>query len=131
MNKMVTPELIAYMAGIIDGEGTIMVEYLKGRWTPRPRICFGMTDRAIGELFYDIFGGSFNAKKPSGLGKKVIWYWQITGWRAQDMCSLLYPYLIIKKAKALECIGVRLTTRSEAAKAKSAYRQRDKGGRYK
>jgi len=120
------PELLAYMAGIVDGEGTIVIEHLRTRDVPR--IAIGMTDRAVPQLFVDAFGGSFRRKPPSGMGKKDIWYWQIVGRRAVQILTYLYPYLIIKKPKAQECFNLRIRSRSDAAKENWARRKTNAKG---
>jgi hypothetical protein len=108
------PELLAYMAGIIDGEGTIFIEHKEK--SDVPRIGLGMTVRAVPQLFVDAFGGGLRCRPPSGLGKKDIWYWQVTGQKAVQILTYLYPYLIIRKAKAQECFNLRLPSNSDSQK---------------
>jgi hypothetical protein len=122
------PELLAYMAGIVDGEGSIFITHNKN--SDMPRIGIGMTDRAVPQLFADTFGGSFRCKPPAGLGKKDIWYWQITGRRAVQILTYLYPYLIIKKVKAQECFNLHLPTYSDSAKERTRSAIRNLKGQF-
>ena len=130
-SKIDKSELLAYLAGIVDGEGSIFNELPRNEHSsPIPRVCLGMVGQSVPQLLQDTFGGTLRLREPCGLGKLPLWYWQATGWRAQDICTQLYPYLIVKRDKAKECIEAKLSTQSEAARARALRKERDANGRF-
>lgn len=93
---------LAYMAGIIDGEGSF--GFSKRGPSGNHRLYFYiqvvMTDRPIVELFSELFGGAINERMLVGrLGTKPQYVWQVRGDRAWDAYYQLEPYLRIKRWK--------------------------------
>lgn len=104
-----TPTELAYIAGIVDGEGNIGIYELKSRPNGRakeyiglfPRLCIANTDaRLFGWLLPRLPGsrlytyvGSLGRKKPCG---RFVY----DGARAAALCRMMLPYLTIKKIKA-------------------------------
>jgi hypothetical protein len=101
--------VLAYMAGIIDGEGTI------GRNGSRLRnwpwhITFSNTEKAMID-FFAAYGGLVSKRHDKSLRGGTIksvkpqWNWRVC--RAVDVLALavaLQPYLIVKRHRADECI---------------------------
>jgi hypothetical protein len=106
--------LISYLAGIIDGEGTIRINRCAGEATLKQlkrknpihagQISVGMSSREVCERLQAAFGGSVREERvPAGC--KVIYRWAITS-RPMVISALraLLPYLIVKKEQAEEVL---------------------------
>ncbi len=109
---MTAKEKIAYIAGIIDGEG--YVGMIKTVTSPRiypnmyvlvPRITVKMCEREATDLGHKLFGGSIYQVKAFGNNRRA-WTWQLTNKKAVANCiKHLMPYLRIKKHQA-DCISL-------------------------
>lgn len=98
-----SPTEAAYLAGIIDGEGTILVY-------PRPpssrlsvRVVVVNTDEPLMD-WLETLGGNRNWKttRPTNYSDhpKPCWSWVVNGMNAVAILKQVLPYMIIKKAKA-------------------------------
>lgn len=105
---MLTPTEAAYFAGILDGEGSIAIY---PRWV---RVAIGNTDENLIEWLRGFCGGV--SANPSHPNRKQCWRWQI-GNRVDCRWLLVQvlPYLIIKRARALEALAVLDKVMGEAA----------------
>lgn len=95
---------LAYLAGIIDGEGTILHQ-AAGRSTPIWTVKFNMTDRPLVEWVHS-FGGTFNVRPPAKPGHKEQYAWAVN--RQLDVLTFLeaiLPYLRVKRARAEEALA--------------------------
>ncbi len=90
--------ILPYLAGIIDGEGSINITQYKTRgkhirW--RPSIKVSMVDKQVVELFSTTFGFNIYEGKAKS-GRKV--YTCEAAWRGcRKILEFLYPYLRCKK----------------------------------
>jgi len=100
---------IAYIAGLIDGEGCIRMQkqYDRKDWSPKytPSINFTNTNRESVELISEFFGGTKIFEHYSGddgfNGNKVCYRTQISGKNlVMNILKKLIPYLRIKKREA-------------------------------
>jgi hypothetical protein len=95
----------AYLAGILDGEGSICISkttpkgLAKSPWFAGS-ISVGMTSKQVVKTFKDKFGGSFSTSKPNGLGDKRIYRWMVISQNARLVAKTLLPFLKIKKRQA-------------------------------
>ncbi len=95
---------LAYIAGIVDGEGSISRVKGKKSW----RICVYNTDLGLIDWLVS-FGGKFYVRPEMTCGfktKKTQYGWQVQ--RRVDVFELLtavLPYLRIKKQKAVDAIS--------------------------
>jgi hypothetical protein len=96
---------LSYLAGIIDGEGSIGIEHLsptKGR--PKSyyvcRLTVINTNKNLMELLLHFFGGSYNQRKKIEK-RKICYRWHIFGENLEKTLDQLIPYLFIKKQQAL------------------------------
>jgi hypothetical protein len=94
---------IAYMAGIIDGEGTIGItkvtpkRYTNPRYTAR--IHFANVNKDVVDLFASVFGGSVREERVPN--RQLIYRWYRVGNPiTKEILLQLQPYLIIKKRQA-------------------------------
>lgn len=92
--KLTTHEL-AYLAGIIDGEGTITVQ-VRGLYA-RPCVSIANTSTLLKQWLQD---RGFDPHMAMNSSKR--WYWRIhwSGYPVDRLLQLVRPYLIIKAAHA-------------------------------
>jgi len=98
--------LFSYLAGIIDGEGTIRIgaNNPPAKWPNRNIVYYasiglGMTDKAVIELFAKKFGG--NLRKECVPNRKIVYRWGTCGSKVvPEIIKRLLPYLIVKKKQA-------------------------------
>jgi len=95
---------LAYIAGLIDGEGSIQYkQYMRKRkHNPRAyptwsiRIEIAMTDRSVLVWLNEILGvGTVNPRKVKP-GKKKQWRWRCSHRQAYFVARLIWPYVHIK-----------------------------------
>tara|TARA_Y100000004_G_C8865612_1_gene391007 strand:+ start:104 stop:511 length:408 start_codon:yes stop_codon:yes gene_type:complete len=95
---------LAYIAGLIDGEGSIQYkQYMRKRkhnpkayptWSIRIEIA--MTDRSVLVWLNEILGvGTVNPRKVKP-GKKKQWRWRCSHRQAYFVAKLIWPYVHIK-----------------------------------
>lgn len=99
-----SPETLAYVAGIIDGEGTIFVGYLGGkRNTSYPVLRIAMTYRPIIEWLEKTLDTCknyrHNRKNPNPRAKPC-YACTLYGKKAQKVCEKTLPYLKVKHKQA-------------------------------
>lgn len=99
--------LLAYMAGIFDGEGTVGIKKYLPKGNNRTMCYFlylriGMQSFDVMNLFKETFGGSLNEERVRQEGKNPIWRWDATGKsHVAAILGALLPYLIVKKDQAI------------------------------
>lgn len=88
---------LAYLAGVFDGEGCVMLAR-DGNDTYCLSVKISMCDKPILQKFRKAFGGSLlRLKRPASYSKyKAIYMWQISTRKAEAALSQLQPYLIGK-----------------------------------
>lgn len=111
---------IAYMAGIIDGEGSIYI----GNFSSNPKtgskyyqtnIEVTNTDKNLMDWIVNTFGGRLNiytAKQLPKNSRRTVYRWIATGERVTHLAEILLPYLIAKKRQAEIMIKMRETYKS-------------------
>lgn len=98
--------VLAYLAGIIDGEGCIRIAKANGsRFTSHSAsINCGMTQSEPIELLYHVFGGSIRWNQPTCKNAspcKPLRYWYCNGRDGvAKTLRALYPYLRAKRKQA-------------------------------
>lgn len=96
----------AYVAGLIDGEGSVEIQKRKRAqcvnnvyFCPRIRIC--MTDKNIIEWLKDSFGGFISYRKEHDNCRESF-SWAMTSVKSvKPFIEKVYPYLKVKKQQAL------------------------------
>src|ERR1700747_2590374 len=98
----------AYLAGIIDGEGSIMMIHHK----PRPngngtkweywvlRVSVANTDIRLIIWLLEKFGGGFSTGKNKRPNQKDHYQWRLDSKRAEPILRAALPYLILKREQA-------------------------------
>lgn len=107
--------LLAYLAGIVDGEGSISVR--RSTYAMRhgngggaafwERVKVKMVDPEAVDLLYAAFGGSRRTEASSAKRGKPLHAWEVTGWGAHHALEMLFPYLRVKRAQAENCFALR------------------------
>ena len=108
-------DLIAYAAGLFDGEGNINYKQYKCK-NPSGKIYMkwnvamevAMTDLDCIKNFFDIVGvGSIHFKGigKGSLGKKDQWRWRCSHQKALYLAKLFLPYSVTKRPKLLQIIN--------------------------
>ena len=102
--------LYAYAAGLVDGEGCIMIVKCKSCLSrPKPcnyfysKLVVGMLDREGIDVLQGLFGGRINSYM---WGEKMGYYWVIQANKALEPLKKLYPFLRVKKAQAEVAIAL-------------------------
>lgn len=92
----------AYVAGLLDGEGSFGISYLKSMERYIPQISCSMTDEAPIAYLAKLGGVAYfpvERKKPIPRTKPQ-WQVKINGKRAIALCRRLRPYLLVKQRHA-------------------------------
>ena len=101
------PAVLGYIAGILDGEGSVTIVRQKRRMQPNVTISIASTTTELHEWFCSTLGGKSFERKINHLGTKPVWYWQITAMRdVQALLKAILPYMIIKREKATEALSI-------------------------
>lgn len=96
---------IAYIAGIIDGEGCIHIgreksnRYRSG-YVFRLSVSLSSTEEWLPNWLKFVFGGYIYSQQPRGLQRKPYWEWRLMHNKAKDFLELIYPYLRLKQPQA-------------------------------
>lgn len=90
-------EMMAYIAGLIDGDGNIGL-----RNGPRgklsPVIQFHNSSKQSCVFLHNLFGGNISSDKPKKEGHQIVWRWMLQGVDGcKNFISKVGMYLIIKK----------------------------------
>jgi hypothetical protein len=91
---------LAYMAGLIDGEGSLSCIVHGGGKTCYPTISVAMTDFPVIHWLADkwhVTVSNFPRRDPRYKPQVFV---RLSGERARLLCELLLPYLIVKKRQA-------------------------------
>ena len=90
----------AYAAGIVDGEGCIMITKVGVSYAPL--VTVSNTNFELMEELHKTYGGKiYKISKPKNkLHWKDSWQWRIHWSYAVDFLKEIYPFLIIKKKQA-------------------------------
>ena len=91
----------AYVAGLIDGEGSIHIEETKGKWYA-PRMGLGMTKPALSVMteLHQEYGGTLRIMRPATEKWAEAWMFYVHGADCEKLLRDVIPYLKIKKHHA-------------------------------
>lgn len=94
----------AYLAGIIDGEGSIgLYTSDRARRVGEPVVTVDSTDREVLDWLKMTFGGSIVVKRKQRPHHRQAWTWRVKNRKAVALLALALPYLRIdrKRVRAL------------------------------
>lgn len=92
---------LAYIAGFVDGEGSVTIVNTHGQLALR--VCVVQTDKDVLEWIRAVLdcGGSISTRSRKGsLGKKTLYVLQWGGASAGRVLEQVLPYLRVKRGKA-------------------------------
>jgi len=105
--KMEDKEKFAYMAGLIDGEGTITFVKRGSKYPGKfiIRVIVVGTSKELFDWISKEFGGTTDITKVGERKAKIqstqdMYYWYITTQKAVSLLRECYPFLVIKKRQA-------------------------------
>jgi hypothetical protein len=108
---------IAYLAGIIDGEGSIYIQRRKTKsgWSYFPRFQVVNTNRKLMEWIKQTFGGLIYDKPRNHIQShwKMQIEWFTTRGLLDHLLPLIIPYLVIKREQAEIMIKFRQSFKKE------------------
>ena len=102
---MIKETELAYLAGLLDGEGTISLTSKLRKYGYRyfqPRICITNTKIEMLNFCKDKFGGLIyiSAKANSVENRRTAYRWSLSGDKACLLLASILPFLTIKKQQA-------------------------------
>lgn len=109
---------IAYLTGIIDGEGTVFIgnygtkDKIRGTGFFQTVLAVTTTDKVLIKHLYELFGGwksEYTPKQRAVNCKGPVFSWKCTGDLMAHLCELMLPYSIIKKDQLQIMIEFRKT----------------------
>jgi hypothetical protein len=117
LKKDYTNTELAYLAGIVDGEGSIYIgNYSKNPKTGVPHFQTNMqvtnTDKSLIDWLFNTFGGLVSArtaKQTPENSRKAVFNWTASGDRVTHLCELILPYVIIKRRQVEIMLKIRAT----------------------
>lgn len=100
---------LAYLGGIVDGEGYIGVKRTGRRYHARLQV--GMVERHAIDVLRETFGGSLTIEQHGRL--RPIHRWHVSDRQAEQALRSLLPYLRVKRDQAIVVLGLRDFQREE------------------
>lgn len=99
---MVRETTLAYLAGMIDGDGfiTITRSIRNGKEYFGPQVGISGTRREPHDLAASLWGGAVSAHTPKNPNHRVQYQWQRMGKDAVPILNAILPYLLVKKDHA-------------------------------
>lgn len=92
---------IPYVAGLLDGEGSIsLLKHSTGR-SRRPQLCIAMSEVQPLEAAKEIIGGFISIRRKAEGRKKIMHDLRLGGKPAQEVLEELRPYLVIQRRQRL------------------------------
>ena len=105
---------LAYLAGIVDGEGYVGIKKdrgykCQGRTTPgyHARIQIRMVDEPAIAFLSETLGGWYYKEKPHNRGGRLLYCYQASDQKAEDALRQLLPYLRVKRQNAETVLALR------------------------
>lgn len=109
---------IAYLAGIIDGEGCFCL-HDQGSHKFSCQLQIGNTDLRLLQWIRTTFGGSVNYERRHNPKHKVVWRWLAHQAEIDHILPAIMPFLIVKKNQAELMLAYRATLAPRINKMRS------------
>lgn len=92
---------VAWAAGFLEGEGSFM------SWRGKPRIKVSQVNREPLEQLQTLFDGPIcldggPARKKANPRRQEMWYWSLSGPRAEAVMRAVYPYMSQKRRDQID-----------------------------
>lgn len=96
-------EMMAYIAGLIDGDGHIGMRRREEGLAPLVQLHNSV--RQMPEYLKKVFGGTLASDKPKKEGNRIIWKWMLQGREGCREClKRISSYLVLKRDSAEEIL---------------------------
>jgi hypothetical protein len=104
--RKLRPADVFYIAGFVDGEGTISIHKDRNNYRARVMVC--NTDKEICEWFMEVTGKGHISKRTWHNKKwKPGYTWILEGLQpTKEFLCQIFPYLKIKQEQATLCLGL-------------------------
>ena len=101
---MTNEELYAYIAGLIDGEGSVSIIRKSGGHIPMIQLSMRAPAK-VPKWLYNTFGGGYGEYKQGNhaYGDGYTAKWSLSGYQALELLSNIRPY-IIEKLEVIELV---------------------------
>jgi hypothetical protein len=101
-NTSIEATTLAYLAGMIDGDGYITINrsVRAGKVYHAPQVGIAGTRREPHDLAASLWGGTVSCYAPANPGHRHQFQWSRQGGVAARIIELLEPYLLIKREHA-------------------------------
>ena len=116
IRKSYKPTILAYLAGIVDGEGSISIGSYSMSSIGTPQfttyLCICNTNKDMIDWLVDNFGTKcipYTNNQLSKNSRLPVWRWQITGDKLLHICELILPYIVAKRRQVEIMIEMRKT----------------------
>jgi len=118
IRKNYSPEVCAYLAGILDGEGCIHVGCFRKitsyRKSPhfQTYINVSNTSEVLIDWLHNTFGGAKRKYTPRQTplnSRKPVYLWCVWSEQLEHICELVLPYVVIKKREVELMLEMRAT----------------------
>jgi hypothetical protein len=117
--------MLAYAAGIVDGEGYIGISKFKAasnNYIYQVQLEMGMCDKEAIDFIAKTFDYHITIAKRNKYHKKNIYRIRLTANQAVSFLKRIYPFLIVKKKQANLCFILWELIHSEESKSKTDLR---------
>jgi hypothetical protein len=108
---VVSPQLLSYFAGIVDGDGCIRIKKSAQKLMISPKyevvLQVKMTYEPLIKLLAAVFNGTYKLTPPSSRTGKSLYCFAVSGPKAEVTINTLLPYLRTKKQQAKLCLQLR------------------------
>lgn len=96
-------EIMAYVAGLIDGDGHIGMR--KGKDGDLPLIQFHNSIKQVSVYLNNLFGGTVACDKPKKENNRPIWKWMLQGREGcRNFLEKVSPHLVLKKDSSIQML---------------------------
>lgn len=119
---------LAYLAGLIDGEGYIGVKRTNRKDATSPiyheRIQLRMVHEGAIALLAETLGGSYYREKPHANNGRPLFCWQASDALAARILERVLPYLLVKRECAENVLLLRASKNDPRARLRGGMTQR-------
>ena len=95
---------LSYLAGIIDGEGTVTINHINQGNIYRIFLVVTNTNKSLMDWLVKNFGGNVSPRGPTRTKVKQIYDWYLLGEKAYHLLKSIENLLLIKNEQAKICI---------------------------
>lgn len=122
------PTTLAYLAGLIDGEGYIGIKKAHRKDAVsaiyHERIQVRMVHEGAIKLLADTLGGNYYLEKPHIANGRPLYCWQASDLLASRILEAVLPYLIVKRESALNVLRLRESKSDPLARLRGGPKQK-------